>query len=87
MLLEDLLQKLELRRSEGLRTASEESPRVFVTGCPIGGDTKKVFHTIEGVGGAGSVQRVETASRPGGGRHRRSDCGHCQAIPATAMLL
>jgi benzoyl-CoA reductase/2-hydroxyglutaryl-CoA dehydratase subunit BcrC/BadD/HgdB len=50
-ILEDLLQKLELRVQEGAYIAPADAPRVMVTGCPIGGDATKIFKVIEAAGG------------------------------------
>ncbi len=50
-LLETLLEKLEKRVEQGLHYGSPESPRVLVTGCPVGGDALKIFKIIEAAGG------------------------------------
>ncbi|MFK5951710.1 MAG: double-cubane-cluster-containing anaerobic reductase [Desulfobacterium sp.] len=50
-LLETLLKKLERRVEQGVHYGSPESPRVLVTGCPVGGDALKIFKIIEASGG------------------------------------
>lgn len=50
-LLEEKIQVLEKRKAEGLHFGAPESPRVLVTGCPIGGDATKIFRVIEDAGG------------------------------------
>ncbi len=50
-LLEEKLEILEKRKQEGKYFGSPDSPRVLVTGCPIGGDATKIFRVIEEAGG------------------------------------
>lgn len=50
-LLEEKIQKLERRKQKGLYFGSTDSPRVLVTGCPVGGDAAKIFKVIEEAGG------------------------------------
>ncbi len=45
------LTRLEKRVSEGVFHGDTKSPRVMVTGCPVGGDATKVFRIIEEAGG------------------------------------
>jgi len=50
-LLKQLIDKLEKRVKEGFYFGALDSPRVLVTGCPVGGDATKIFHIIEASGG------------------------------------
>ncbi|KGO33388.1 benzoyl-CoA reductase [Desulfobulbus sp. Tol-SR] len=50
-LLESLLARLAVRREQGECFGTERSPRVLVTGCPVGGDALKIFRIIEEAGG------------------------------------
>ncbi len=50
-LLDMMTEKLEKRKKEGYAYGPEGAPRVMVTGCPIGGDSLKVLHSIEEAGG------------------------------------
>ena len=50
-LLEELLDKLELRVQVGEHVGQPGAPRVLVTGCPVGGDATKIFKVIEEAGG------------------------------------
>jgi benzoyl-CoA reductase/2-hydroxyglutaryl-CoA dehydratase subunit BcrC/BadD/HgdB len=50
-ILEKVLARLEDRVSQGLRYGTADSPRVLVTGCPVGGDALKIFKIIEARGG------------------------------------
>lgn len=43
--------RLEERIGAGIRFGHERSPRVLVTGCPIGGDAGKILEIIEKAGG------------------------------------
>lgn len=49
--LEPLFDKLEARRAQGLFFGRPSAPRVMVSGCPLGGDSTKVFKIIEEAGG------------------------------------
>jgi len=49
--LEDVLAKLQKRIADGVYHGEIDSPRVLVTGCPVGGDATKVFKIIEESGG------------------------------------
>jgi benzoyl-CoA reductase/2-hydroxyglutaryl-CoA dehydratase subunit BcrC/BadD/HgdB len=49
--LNDALAKLQRRIADGVYHGEKHSPRVLVTGCPIGGDATKVFKIIEEAGG------------------------------------
>ncbi len=50
-ILETLLDKLEKRVARGEHYGTADSPRVMVTGCPVGGDALKIFKIIEASGG------------------------------------
>lgn len=50
-LLNACVTKLEKRVAEGIYHGEKDSPRVLVTGCPVGGDATKVFKIIEEAGG------------------------------------
>ena len=50
-LLEILLKKLMKRVADGTYFGKPDSPRVLVTGCPVGGDAAKIFKVIEDAGG------------------------------------
>lgn len=49
--LQRVLTTLERRRAAGLHHGTADSPRVLVTGCPVGGDSAKVLRIIEEAGG------------------------------------
>jgi benzoyl-CoA reductase/2-hydroxyglutaryl-CoA dehydratase subunit BcrC/BadD/HgdB len=49
--LETVLARLEDRAARGWHYGTADSPRVLVTGCPVGGDALKVFKIIEACGG------------------------------------
>ncbi|WDP85258.1 MAG: 2-hydroxyacyl-CoA dehydratase [Desulfobacter sp.] len=50
-ILKTLLEKLEKRVEQGVHYGSQDSFRVLVTGCPVGGDALKIFKIIEAAGG------------------------------------
>jgi benzoyl-CoA reductase/2-hydroxyglutaryl-CoA dehydratase subunit BcrC/BadD/HgdB len=50
-ILNDCVVKLEKRVADGVYHGEKDSPRVLVTGCPVGGDATKVFKIIEEAGG------------------------------------
>ncbi|MCP4134299.1 MAG: 2-hydroxyacyl-CoA dehydratase, partial [bacterium] len=50
-ILEDIIQKLDSRVANGYFHGEKEAPRVMVTGCPVGGDSTKIFKVIEEAGG------------------------------------
>lgn len=49
--LENLIERLEKRAEAGEYFGTPDSPRVLVTGCPVGGDATKIFKVIEDSGG------------------------------------
>ncbi|MDP2853458.1 MAG: double-cubane-cluster-containing anaerobic reductase [Smithellaceae bacterium] len=49
-LLNSCIAKLEKRVADGIYHGHATSPRVLVTGCPVGGDATKVFKIIEEAG-------------------------------------
>jgi benzoyl-CoA reductase/2-hydroxyglutaryl-CoA dehydratase subunit BcrC/BadD/HgdB len=50
-ILDDCLNKLEMRKEKGFSIGSTDSPRVLITGCPVGGDALKVYRVVEESGG------------------------------------
>jgi len=56
--------KLEKRVAEGVYHGKKDSPRVLVTGCPVGGDATKVFRIIEEAGGVIVVLDSCTGMKP-----------------------
>ncbi len=48
--LTDIAEKLEQRCRDGYSYVSPGTPRVMVTGCPVGGDAAKIFKIIEEAG-------------------------------------
>jgi benzoyl-CoA reductase/2-hydroxyglutaryl-CoA dehydratase subunit BcrC/BadD/HgdB len=50
-LLNDCIIKLDHRVAKGVYHGKKDSPRVLVTGCPVGGDATKIFKIIEEAGG------------------------------------
>jgi benzoyl-CoA reductase/2-hydroxyglutaryl-CoA dehydratase subunit BcrC/BadD/HgdB len=49
--LENLIERLEKRAEAGEYFGNPDSPRILVTGCPVGGDATKIFNVIEASGG------------------------------------
>jgi benzoyl-CoA reductase/2-hydroxyglutaryl-CoA dehydratase subunit BcrC/BadD/HgdB len=47
----EAIKKLEKRKASGYAYKANGAPRIFVTGCPIGGDAQKVFNIVEEAGG------------------------------------
>lgn len=56
--------KLEKRVACGICHGKKDSPRVLVTGCPVGGDATKVFKIIEEAGGVIVVLDSCTGMKP-----------------------
>lgn len=50
-LLKGITIKLRERLRKGEHPGNGHSPRVLVSGCPVGGDAAKIFRVIEGAGG------------------------------------
>jgi benzoyl-CoA reductase/2-hydroxyglutaryl-CoA dehydratase subunit BcrC/BadD/HgdB len=50
-ILDECLHKLEVRKEKGYSIGSNDSPRVLITGCPVGGDGLKVYRAVEESGG------------------------------------
>jgi benzoyl-CoA reductase/2-hydroxyglutaryl-CoA dehydratase subunit BcrC/BadD/HgdB len=63
-ILNDCVAKLEKRVAEGVYHGKKDSPRVLVTGCPVGGDATKVFKIIEEAGGVIVVLDSCTGMKP-----------------------
>jgi len=49
--LDDCIKRLRQRVADGVYFGEKHSPRVLITGCPVGGDAAKVFKIIEEAGG------------------------------------
>ncbi len=47
----EVFERLEEREAKGIYYGAPSSPRVLVTGCPVGGDSTKVYRIIEESGG------------------------------------
>lgn len=47
----EAMKTIEDRRARGVYYGTPSSPRVLVTGCPVGGDSAKVYKIIEEAGG------------------------------------
>ena len=63
-ILKQTITKLEQRVAEGNYHGEKDSPRVMVTGCPVGGDATKVFKVIEEAGGVVVVLDSCTGMKP-----------------------
>ncbi len=63
-ILNDCVVKLEKRVADGIYHGEKNSPRVLVTGCPVGGDATKVFKVIEDAGGVVVVLDSCTGMKP-----------------------
>ncbi|PKN18591.1 MAG: 2-hydroxyacyl-CoA dehydratase [Deltaproteobacteria bacterium HGW-Deltaproteobacteria-6] len=63
-LLKDCVARLEKRVADGIYHGEKNSPRVLVTGCPVGGDATKVFKIIEDAGGVIVVLDSCTGMKP-----------------------
>jgi len=63
-ILDACVAKLEKRVAEGVYHGKKDSPRVLVTGCPVGGDATKVFKIIEEAGGVIVVLDSCTGMKP-----------------------
>jgi benzoyl-CoA reductase/2-hydroxyglutaryl-CoA dehydratase subunit BcrC/BadD/HgdB len=50
-IIKGVLARLEDRVGQGVHYGTECSPRILVTGCPVGGDALKIFKIIEACGG------------------------------------
>jgi benzoyl-CoA reductase/2-hydroxyglutaryl-CoA dehydratase subunit BcrC/BadD/HgdB len=62
--LEKIIDKLEKRVQSGYSYGKEGSHRVMVTGCPVGGDSAKIFKIIEEAGGVVVAQDSCTGMKP-----------------------
>ncbi|MFZ2798827.1 MAG: double-cubane-cluster-containing anaerobic reductase [Syntrophorhabdus sp.] len=84
-LLEDITLKLDERIIAGESIGTVGSPRVLVSGCPVGGDASKIFRVIEEAGGA--VVAMEACSgMKGYSIHIDEDSGDPIAALAKAYL-
>ena len=48
--LKKALEKLEVRKKEKKFISSQDAPRIMMTGCPIAGDSEKIYNIIEHAG-------------------------------------
>lgn len=62
--LEKAIGNLEARKTTGIHYGTESSPRVLVTGCPLGGDSMKVYRIIEEAGGVIVAMDACTGMKP-----------------------
>lgn len=62
--LEKVMQRLEARIAEGFHYGTAKSPRVLVTGCPVGGDALKIYKLIEKSGGLVVVLDACSGAKP-----------------------
>lgn len=63
-----VLDKLEDRKKKGIAYGPENAPRVLVTGCPVGGDSLKVYRIIEEAGGRIVAMDACSGMKPFAGR-------------------
>lgn len=63
-LLEKAIEDLTKRQSGGIYYGAEDSLRVLVTGCPLGGDSMKVYRIIEEAGGVVVAMDACTGMKP-----------------------
>lgn len=49
--MKNIIYEIKKEYKNGLRSVSEDAPRILITGCPIGGVSEKVIKTIEDCGG------------------------------------
>ncbi|MCX5855538.1 MAG: double-cubane-cluster-containing anaerobic reductase [Deltaproteobacteria bacterium] len=61
---ENVFKTLEERKAKGIYYGAVTSPRVLVTGCPVGGDSSKVYKIIEEVGGVIVAMDACTGMKP-----------------------
>lgn len=62
--LEKAIEILEKRKVAGIYYGLETAPRVLVTGCPLGGDSMKVYRIIEETGGVIVAMDACTGMKP-----------------------
>ena len=62
--LEKIIEKLNNRVKAGYSYGKPGAPRVMVTGCPVGGDSAKIFKIIEEAGGVVVAQDSCTGMKP-----------------------
>lgn len=83
--LDGIATKLEERLQDGEFIGSIDSPRVLVSGCPVGGDAAKIFGVIEEAGGV--VVAMEACSGMKGYTiHTKENTGDPVAALAEAYL-
>ncbi len=61
---EKVFKQLEEREMKGVCYGTGSSPRVLVTGCPVGGDSAKVYKIIEEAGGVIVAMDACTGMKP-----------------------
>jgi len=75
-----VLQKLEEREKNGIGHGPADAPRVLVTGCPVGGDSTKVFRVIEEAGGRIVALDACSGMKPFTGRIEEGAADPCIAL-------
>lgn len=63
-LFDNVFRTLAEREARDIHYASPSSPRVLVTGCPVGGDSTKVYRIIEQAGGVVAAMDNCTGMKP-----------------------
>jgi len=61
---QEVFQTIEEREAKGVHYGTASSPRVLVTGCPVGGDSTKVYKIIEEAGGVVVAMDSCTGMKP-----------------------
>jgi len=61
---QEVFKTLEEREAKGVYYGSASAPRVLVTGCPVGGDSTKVYKIIEEAGGVVVAMDSCTGMKP-----------------------
>jgi benzoyl-CoA reductase/2-hydroxyglutaryl-CoA dehydratase subunit BcrC/BadD/HgdB len=84
-LLQDITPKLDARISNGEFVGTVHSPRVLVSGCPVGGDAAKIFRVIEEAGGV-AVAMEACSGMKGYSIHIDEDSGDPISALAKAYL-
>ena len=79
-LLQECIARLAKRVAEGVYHGEKNSPRVLVTGCPVGGDATKVLKIIEEAGGVVVVLDSCTGMKPYSGIIAENTSDPCAAL-------
>jgi len=61
---QEVFKTLEEREAKGVHYGTASAPRVLVTGCPVGGDSTKVYKIIEEAGGVVVAMDSCTGMKP-----------------------